>query len=275
MKRKATTLNAYVPVYLKAAKTTLKPKTFAEYKRLLDRVVCLDLGDLPLSSLTTRRIEQWHAAVAERTPTTANRALAVLSALLRHAARWGQVPVNPAHGVQWAKERGRNRYLSPAEKDRLLAAIETLPALECEFIRTMLFTGARPGELLAATWESVTGREIVLEDSKNGDRRVIYLPEGLLERLQGLPTAFGLIFAGVNPTVVWRKVRVQAGLPDVRLYDLRHAFASTALGAGLSLEVIGQLLGHRRTQSTKRYAHLMRDTGRDAVTRVEAALGGL
>ena len=54
----------------------------------------------------------------------------------------------------------------------------------------------------------------------------------------------------------WQRVRARAGLPEVRIHDLRHTFASTAIAAGHSLPIIGKLLGHTQVQTTARYAHL-------------------
>ena len=56
----------------------------------------------------------------------------------------------------------------------------------------------------------------------------------------------------------WRLLRARADLPDVRLHDLRHSVASRALALGEELPMIGKLLGHRRIESTVRYAHLAR-----------------
>ena len=58
---------------------------------------------------------------------------------------------------------------------------------------------------------------------------------------------------------VWQRIRKQAGLEDVRLHDLRHSFASVGAGAGLSLPIIGKLLGHTQAATTQRYAHLAAD----------------
>ena len=57
----------------------------------------------------------------------------------------------------------------------------------------------------------------------------------------------------------WIVARSYAGLDDVRLHDLRHSYASLAAGRGVSLQMIGKLLGHRSPQTTARYAHLARD----------------
>ena len=72
----------------------------------------------------------------------------------------------------------------------------------------------------------------------------------------------------------WRRARGLAGLDEVRLHDLRHSFASRALALGESLPTIARLLGHARVQTTSRYAHLARDTVREAAARVAADIGG-
>jgi len=75
---------------------------------------------------------------------------------------------------------------------------------------------------------------------------------------------------------VWARVRKAAGLADVRLHDLRHSFASVGAAGGLSLPVIGALLGHKHATTTARYAHLSADPLRaanDAVgARIAAAM---
>ena len=63
----------------------------------------------------------------------------------------------------------------------------------------------------------------------------------------------------INLQKPWRRIRAIAGLDDVRIHDLRHSFASFAVGAGLSLPIIGGLLGHKSVQTTARYAHLAHD----------------
>jgi integrase len=75
---------------------------------------------------------------------------------------------------------------------------------------------------------------------------------------------------------VWSSVRKAAGLADVRLHDLRHSFASVGAAGGLSLPIIGALLGHKHATTTARYAHLSADPLRaanDAVgARIAAAM---
>jgi integrase len=62
----------------------------------------------------------------------------------------------------------------------------------------------------------------------------------------------------------WRRIRDKAKLPGVRIHDLRHTYAATAAGLGMSLPMIGKLLGHAQPPTTARYAHLASDPVRTA-----------
>jgi integrase len=70
----------------------------------------------------------------------------------------------------------------------------------------------------------------------------------------------------------WQTLREAAGIPDVRIHDLRHTFASVLAGQGMSLPVIGRLLGHTQTATTARYAHLEDEVLRDAAERASKAI---
>ena len=62
----------------------------------------------------------------------------------------------------------------------------------------------------------------------------------------------------------WQRIRKVAGLEDVRIHDLRHTFASVAVMNGMTLPMIGALLGHSQPRTTARYAHLAADPLREA-----------
>ncbi len=108
---------------------------------------------------------------------------------------------------------------------------------------------------------------------------MIHLNAPALEVLARLPRVEGnpYIVTGrkagahlVNLELVWRRIRARAGLDDVRLHDLRHSFASVAAARGLSLPVIGAMLGHSQPGTTARYAHLASDPIRAASEAVAA-----
>jgi integrase len=72
---------------------------------------------------------------------------------------------------------------------------------------------------------------------------------------------------------LWLALLADAGVSDLRIHDLRHTFASYALSGGQTLGTVGQLLGHRSTQTTSRYAHLIDDAARRAVAQLSDDLG--
>ena len=149
-------------------------------------------------------------------------------------------------------------------------------------LRLLMLTGCRRNEILTLRWEDVDleAGELRLRDAKTGARSVALSPSArrVLEDLQRLPDNPWVI-AGARPggrvsniNNAWLVFRARAGLEDVRIHDLRHSFASRALALGESLPMIGKLLGHRKVQTTARYAHLERDSVKASAARVAESL---
>nr|WP_321467354.1 site-specific integrase [uncultured Desulfobulbus sp.] len=141
------------------------------------------------------------------------------------------------------------------------------------FIMLLLLTGARRGEIASARWCDIHDSKIVLQTHKTdhtGEDRVIHLPQLALDILAELPnTGTKERIIGIDsPRKLWDTIRKKAGCPDLRLHDLRHSFASIAISSGYNLSQIGELLGHRDADTTKRYAHLMDDAAAQAAESV-------
>jgi integrase len=222
----------------------------------------------------------------QSTPRRANYTVSTVRALMTFAERCGLRPPmsNPAKGVEMYRERQRERFLSEGEIGRAAEAITAVEQARkigphaAAGLRLALFTGARSGELTAAEWRHVDwGRGLIrLPDSKTNEPRTIHLSPAALEVLRAVPRVGKFIVAGKNPdeaysnlSRAWIIAREFAGLIDVRLHDLRHSYASLAAARGVSLQMIGKLLGHRVPATTQRYAHL----ARDAVAAVNDELG--
>ena len=150
--------------------------------------------------------------------------------------------------------------------------------------RLLLFTGARLSEIqtLHRDWIDFERGEARLPDSKTG-AKTIALPPPALEILEGLPkfkgnpyvlpgTKKGTHFIGVQKP--WQRIRGLAGLPTLRLHDLRHAFASLAVANNESLFLVGKVLGHKKAATTERYAHLSQDPMKQLADRTAARLDG-
>jgi integrase len=134
-------------------------------------------------------------------------------------------------------------------------------------------------EIQTLKWDYIAD-DIHLPASKTGARKV-YLNEDAravlsnLTRLEDNPYVIHGKEPGCHLTDMqkpWRRIRIRAGLEDVRIHDLRHTFASVAIGRGASLPIIGKLLGHSQPQSTARYAHLADDPMKAAAELVGASM---
>jgi integrase len=273
------------------AETKRKTSTALEYRRLLDRLILPTLGKRKVADATRGDIAKLHHANLAA-PYQANRLLAVLSKMFNLAERWALRPdgSNPCRHVEKFKEQKRERMLSPAELGRLgdaLAGYQGSPYAAAA-VKLLVFTGARLGEVLGLKWEWVDFErgEARLPDSKSGAKTLHLPPPALtvlaeLTRLDGNPYVIVGSKPGaalVNLEKPWRAIRAAAGLDDVRLHDLRHAFASVAASSGMGLPIIGKMLGHTQVATTARYAHLASDPVKAAAAavagKIAAAMAG-
>ena len=266
-----------------------KPRSVAEDRRLLTRIILPKLGRRRIKSVSRVDVARLHHGLRE-TPYLANRVVSLLSKMFNVAERWGLRPdgSNPCRHIEKFEERRRERFLSAKELGRLgkvLASADRRrqePWQAVAAIRLLLFTGCRLNEILSLRWEHVEAARghLVLPDSKTGAKTVA-LPAPAMAILDSLPridaSPFVLPAARgkghfVGLPAVWRRIRASAGLDDVRLHDLRHTFASVGAIGGESLIVIGALLGHRQPSTAARYAHLSDDPLRQASGRVAASI---
>ncbi len=272
-----------------------KPRTLAEETRLIRLHAIPMLGPIKLREIARPEIARLHAKLSGK-PVTANRVLAAVSSILGWSEKVGERPVgsNPARGIDHFPEKSRERFLTADELRRLGEALERAEAeggVDWRFVamvRLLLFSGARLSEILGLIWPQVdvAAGVIRLPDSKTGAKN-LFLPAPALAVLAALPRLAdnqhvlpgerpGAPLVGVQKP--WQRIRSLAGLPDVRLHDLRHAFASVAVQGGESLFIVGKLLGHRNVATTQRYAHMAPDpalaAAERAAGRIAAAMTG-
>jgi integrase len=271
----------------------VKPSTYRNYNFILNRYILPEFGHLKVTDVTRAHIANLHHAMSNR-PTNANRMLEVASKMFNLAELWGwrNDGTNPRRHIKKFKESKRERFLSPEETRRLGETLHMAqeanlcsPYAVAAF-RLLILTGARLGEIQFCKWEYVhLDRGIIrLPDSKTGPK-LIHLGRSAIDLLRDLPRKDG------NPYLIcsdhkldepindlqttWQKIRKWAGIEDVHIHDLRHTFASNAVAMGMSLPMIGKLLGHTQTQTTARYAHLALDPVLEAASKVTGELGGL
>ncbi|OAM77134.1 tyrosine-type recombinase/integrase [Devosia elaeis] len=222
---------------------------------------------------------------------------------------------NPALGIEKFREQARERYLTSEELARLGAALheaetvgipwevdETKPKAKhtpkqnrstmltphvVAALRLLIFTGARLREILNLRWADVDLERgaLFLPDSKTG-RKTVLLSAPAVEILESLPRVGSFVIASESAGTAeeqprhdlkkpWALVTRRAGLSGLRIHDLRHSFASFAVGGGVGLPLLGGLLGHADVKTTQRYAHLASDPLRRAANATAETIAGV
>ena len=244
---------------------------------MLDRIVLPKLAKMRLSEVERDDVETLHNSL-EDTPYQANRVLSLLSKMFTYAMERKWMAENPANGITHFPEKKRDDWF---DLDQLHAISDALDAYEeqdaADALRLLIVTGARPHEVLGAEWTQFDLRRGVWTKPSHHtkERKTEHVPlsEAALAILSGMAEhkAGIYLFPGREPGTArttlrsaWRQLCKDAGLANVRIYDLRHTFASHLVSRGLSLPVIGRLMGHTQPGTTARYAHVADSALRDA-----------
>jgi len=261
---------------------------------MLLRVILPQLGHLRISRVGRRDIEKVHSSM-KPTPYHANRALSLLSKMFSLAVEWQWRTDTPTKGIPRFQEDRRENWLSVEQLESLTRALaDYSDQTAADALRLLILTGAREGEILAATWDQF--------DLKRGrwtkpshhtkQKKIEHVPLSrpaldVLHRLAKVrtgPYLFAGRFQGSRVTLrrPWIQVLKASGLataeqykgkrgrmltrykPTVRIHDLRHTFASHLVSAGQSLHIVGKLLGHTQAATTQRYAHVADEALRQA-----------
>ena len=209
---------------------------------------------------------------------------------LNLAIDWGMLTEkNPAVRVPlFNRPNGREHYLQGEELERVLAVLRNDPSRSvCRIALFLLSTGGRLNEALSAKWADVDRDNrvwrIAAATSKSKKVRSVPLNDAALAVLKELDTAGKFEHLFVNrltgkpyTTVmkVWTRLRRAAGLPHLRLHDLRHTFASLLVNGGRTLYEVQTILGHSNPKVTERYAHLSSKSLQEAANSASVAMRG-
>jgi integrase len=286
-----------------------RPSTRREYEAIIDDLILPTLKHRKVAEVSHADIDSLHRKISKAghsgrpAPHRANRTVAVLSKMFSLAIRWGWRTDNPTKGLARNQEDKRHRYLS---REELKALIEALGAHEdrqaANIVRLLLLTGARKAEVMGARWadldlsEGIWTKPGATTKQKTVHRVPLSAParQLLVELKAAAKPDAEFVFPGrirgprAEIKSHWRDLCLAAGIvtrrtakdakgreidivtPSARIHDLRHSYASYLASAGVSLPVIGALLGHTQPATTARYAHLLDDPLKQATERAAA-----
>jgi integrase len=206
---------------------------------------------------------------------TCNNAAIMLRYIFNLAKKWEVKGAenNPAAGIAlFEVNNQRERFLTRKEVQSLKQAINESENTQLQHIVVLLlFTGCRKRELLDAKWEHIDIDKRIwrIPTSKSGKLRHVPLSDTVVDILEKVPRFESCPYVLPNPQTQkpfntiyysWNTARNRAGMPDLRMHDLRHSFASFLINSGRSLYEVQNILGHSQLSTTQRYAHLSQKT---------------
>ena len=280
-------LGKYMP-YVKSYK-----RSWGTDLSMIKNHIVTKLGELHMGSMSPPDIAVFVETMRSKdyAPGTCNRALVLLRFGFELAIRWKTpgVEANPVKEIKNLRDDNRiERFLSNQQTIQLLTEVKQSESEMLQYIILFLiYTGARKREALDAKWQDINWdkKSWRIPKTKSGKVRHIPLSRGALSVLEALENlclegrlgrhlkassladmSHKYIFPNIRtgqPYVSffysWNAARVRAGMPDLRVHDLRHSFASFLVNAGRSLYEVQELLGHADIRTTSRYAHLSRE----------------
>lgn len=246
-----------------------RQRSFDSKKYFIQELV-KTFGNLPLKDFSNRIIEQYQTErLQSKRPATINRHIACLKHMFTKAVEWelvGEETLKKIRKVKLIPENNKRlRFLPSEECQALIKACD--PHLR-PIVITALNTGMRRGEILKLRWDQVDLKHgfILLEVTKNGERREIPINETLRQTLEVLPRHIKSLYVFWNGKEgrpygevkrSFNSALRRTGIKDFTFHDLRHTFASHLVMSGVDLTAVRELLGHKTlTTMTLRYAHL-------------------
>jgi integrase len=288
--------------WLRGIRREVADSALSNYSTIVATYVVPRIGDVRLSRLSTRQVDQLYADLLENgardgrplSATTVGQVHRTLRRAFNDAVRWGLINANPVTAAKVPRPTPRMLSIwTPEQSTLFLESVRTDRLFALWLVA--LHTGMRRGELAGLRWRDVDlvsgkvsivlqrttdGFRVVLVEPKAGSRRVVQLAAEVVVRLRahrdrqaaereglglGLPGPDDAVFAdeagqAYHPQrlrVMFGRASERAGLPVIRLHDLRHTMATTALTAGIHPKIVQERLGHTTVAMTlDTYSHV-------------------
>lgn len=300
-RQQAQTLGEYAEVWLRQRE--LKPRTRAEYRRLLDQHVLPGLGESLLERITPTSVRNWYATLNPETPTRRAHAYSLLRSIYTTAVTDDLVPTNPCR-IKAAGSSKKVHETRPATLPELSVIVGAMPDRYRTMVLLAAWCGLRFGELaelrrqdidteagLIRVQRGVTradGQIVVGDPKSQAGKRTVAVPPHLMETLVEhlgkhvqaprdsliFPARNGRHMAPSSLYAVWYPAREAAGRPDLRFHDLRHTGATLAAATGATLKELQARLGHSTVEAAMRYQHAGADRDRAIAEALSGFAGG-
>jgi integrase len=242
-----------------------------------------------VSDITRADVSRLRLDLAENIGrTTANRVIELLRAMLNFARKHGLYEgQNPAEDVGKFDVPSRERFLQQHEAESFFKALnEEKDRAFADYVRLLLYTGARRGNVLRMRWDEVSLDGALWtvsgEKMKNGDPLTIPLPQqavGVLRRRAETANGNEWVFPGSTPAghagpfrAQWARFVNEAKVPDLHVHDLRRSLGSWMANNGASTVITMRALGHRSINAALIYQRLAADPVREAMQKAVTAM---
>ncbi len=267
----------YLELHAEANKS---PKSIEEDKSMLKNYILKEFGTRTVEEISFESIQALHVRL-KKNHVRSNRILSLLHKMFNLAIQWRWRTDNPAAGIKKYREHKRTRWL---QEDELQSLTKVLNGYHDQtvsnIVRLLLLTGARKHEILGATWDQFNLEKGVWTKMAHTTKQrkmehnplspmVIDILKTMAKEKGNSPYLFpgkvkGQPLKDIKKS--WTTIRQRAELKDFTIHDLRHTYASHLVSSGLSLSIVGKLLGHTQAATTQRYAHLADEPLREATT---------
>ncbi len=266
--------------YYNEIKCTNKPSTFRDKVCKWEKIIKPTFGHLSLQAITRAIVEQHirNRLAAGKAPATVNRDLSLLKHMLNVATSFGLLETNPLIAIKPLRERNQDKWKFLTQKDMEKIKKALSPHYHDLFL-FLVYMGMRMGATLAIRWQDVDIEKGIIfkraYSAKSGTNESIpmhpkikTLLQNRYERFSPKPDDRIFVHSHSNFAKALKTALKKAGLPHIRVHDLRHTFASWLVQNGVPLKTVQELLDHKDIKTTMRYAHLSPEHLRDAINQL-------
>ena len=287
-------------LYAQSAAVRLKESTRYTRDRIVRQKILPFFGSVHMDAITPRMIHEWQTQLLNcgYRPTYLRTIHNALAAVCAFAAQYYGLHPNPCtlERRMGRRDAGNMRFWTPEQFAQAAAQIQSEPARMA--LNLLFWTGIRKGECLALTRDDfdpgaktlsirktlsrIQGKTLITPPKTPRSIRTVLLPDALCSQLQHYISRrydlkhddrlFPLNPSSLNQAL--NRAAARAGIPPIRIHDLRHSHASLLIELGFSPLLVAERLGHESADTTLRiYAHLYPDKQAAAAGQLNAIMG--